>query len=108
MYTGRFGLTVSQPQFDHTVHWDLTAPAKYDSATAKLHCDRWAGWLRRQHPSIQLYDLRHAWEIRSISKLPSTIMAAKCMGHDIAVHHRTYHHWIDQANIATVAAELRA
>ena len=90
------------------VPWDVTAPAKYDSATAKIYCDRWAGWLRRQHPTIQLYDLRHAWAIRSISKLPSTSMAAKCMGHDIAVHHRTYHRWIDQADIAAVAARLIA
>ena len=30
-------------------------------------------------------------------------MAAKCMGHDIAVHHRTYHRWIDQADIAAAA-----
>ena len=27
----------------------------------------------------------------SCEKLPSTSIAAKCMGHDIAVHHRTYH-----------------
>ena len=90
------------------VPWDVTAPAKYDSSTAKIYCDRWAGWLRRQHPTIQLYDLRQAWAIRSISKLPSTSMAAKCMGHDIAVHHRTYHRWIDQADIAEVAARLIA
>ena len=99
-------LPVSQPQCDRMVPWDVGAPAKYDSATAKLHCDRWAGWLRRRHPTIQLYDLRHAWAIRSISKLPSTSIAAKCMGHDIAVHHRTYHRWIDQADIAAVAAGL--
>jgi len=108
VYTGRFGLTVSQPQFDRTVPWDVTAPAKYDSATAKLHCDRWAGWLRRRHPTIQLYDLRHAWAIRSISRNLNASLAAKCMGHDIAVHHRTYHRWIDQADIAAVAAGLRA
>jgi hypothetical protein len=28
------------------------------------------------------------------------------MGHDIAVHHRTYHRWLDQADIAAVAASL--
>ena len=99
-------LSVSPSQCDRSVPWDVTAPAKYDSAEAKRHSDRWSGWLRRQHPTIQLYDLRHAWAIRSISKLPSTSMAAKCMGHDIAVHHRTYHRWIDQADIAAVAAGL--
>ena len=90
------------------VPWDVTAPAKYDSATAKLYCDRWQGWIRRRVPGFQLYDLRHAWAIRSISKLPSTSIAAKCMGHDIAVHHRTYHRWIDQADIAAAAARLIA
>jgi len=99
-------LKVAPSTCSRSVPWDVTAPAKYDSSTAKTQCDRWAKWLRRQHPTIQLYDLRHAWAIRSISKLPSTSMAAKCMGHDIAVHHRTYHRWIDQADIAAVAAAL--
>ena len=94
-------------QLERSVPWDVTAPAKYDSAEAKRHCDRWAGWLRRRHPTIQLYDLRHAWAIRSINKNLNASMAAKCMGHDIAVHHRTYHRWIDQADIAAVAAALK-
>lgn len=100
-------LPVAATQLERSVPWDVTAPAKYDSAEAKRQCDRWAGWLRRRHPTIQLYDLRHAWAIRSINKLPPTSVAAKCMGHDIATHHRTYHRWIDQADIAAVAASLR-
>ena len=91
-----------------SVPWDVKSPTEYDSATAKLYTDRWAGWLRRQHPTLQLYDLRHAWAIRSISKLPSTSLAAKCMGHKLSVHHDTYHRWLDQADIAAVAAGLRA
>ena len=91
---------------ERSVPWDVTAPAKYDSAQAKIQCDRWQGWLRRRVAGAQLYDLRHAWAIRSISKLPSTSIAAKCMGHDIAVHHRTYHRWLDQADIAAVAAAM--
>ena len=90
-----------------SVPWDVKSPTEYDSATAKLHTDRWAGWLRRQHPTLQLYDLRHAWAIRSISKLPSTSLAAKCMGHKLTVHHDTYHRWLDQADIAAVAATLQ-
>ena len=100
-------LPVSQPACDRVVPWDVASPSQYDSVTAKLYTDRWAGWLRRQHPTLQLYDLRHAWAIRSISKVPSTSIAAKCMGHDIAVHHRTYHRWLDQADIAAVAATLQ-
>ena len=92
---------------ERSVPWDVTAPAKYDSAQAKLQCDRWQGWLRRRVAGSQLYDLRHAWAIRSISKLPSTSIAAKCMGHDIAVHHRTYHRWLDHADIAAVAKSLQ-
>ncbi|EAU73928.1 hypothetical protein [Synechococcus sp. RS9916] len=90
-----------------SVPWDVAAPAKYDSAQAKLQCDRWQGWLKRRVAGAQLYDLRHAWAIRSISKLPSTSIAAKCMGHDIAVHHRTYHRWLDQSDIAAIARQLQ-
>ena len=99
-------LPVATPPGGRQVPWDVTAPAEYDSAEAKRHSDRWSSWLRRQHPTIQLYDLRHAWAIRSISKNLNASLAAKCMGHDIAVHHRTYHRWIDQADIAAVAASL--
>jgi len=91
---------------ERSVPWDVKSPTEYDSATAKRHCDCWSGWLRRQHPTLQLYDLRHAWAIRSISKLPSTSLAAKCMGHSIKTHHDSYHRWIDQADIAAVAATL--
>ena len=96
---------VSEPE--RSVPWDVTAPAKYDSKHAKLLCDRWQGWLRRRFPGMQLYDMRHAWAIRSINAVPSTSIAAKCMGHDIAVHHREYHRWLDQADIAAVALAMR-
>ncbi|WP_255475717.1 hypothetical protein [Synechococcus sp. BIOS-E4-1] len=39
--------------------------------------------------------------------MPSTSIAAKCMGHDIAVHHREYHRWLDQADIAAVALAMQ-
>ena len=91
---------------ERSVPWDVTAPSKYNSAQAQLQCDRWQGLLRRGVAGAQLYDLRHAWGIRSISKLPSTSIVPKCMGHDIAVNHRTYHRWLDQADIAAVAAAL--
>jgi integrase len=40
------------------------------------------------------YDLRHAWALRTIHMgLPDTV-AARMMGHSVAVHTRTYHHWI--------------
>ena len=52
-----------------SVPWDVTAPVQHDSATSKLQWDRWQGWLRRRIAGDQLYDLRHAWAIRSISKV---------------------------------------
>ncbi len=40
------------------------------------------------------YDLRHAWAIRTIHiGLPDTV-AARMMGHSVAIHTKTYHHWI--------------
>ena len=96
---------LSEPE--RLVPWDVTTAAKYDSKHAKLLCDRWQGWLKRRFPGMQLYGFRHAWAIRSISKVPSTSIAAKCMGHDIAVHHREYHRWLDQADIAAVALAMQ-
>jgi integrase len=43
---------------------------------------------------ITPYDLRHAWAVRTIHVgLPDTV-AARMMGHSVAIHTRTYHHWI--------------
>lgn len=40
------------------------------------------------------YDLRHAWAVRTILLgLPDTV-AARMMGHSVAIHNRTYHRWI--------------
>ncbi|MEP0928568.1 MULTISPECIES: hypothetical protein [Cyanophyceae] len=40
------------------------------------------------------YDLRHAWAVRTIHfGLPDTV-AARIMGHSVAIHNRTYHRWI--------------
>ncbi|MEM6837340.1 MAG: site-specific integrase [Cyanobacteria bacterium P01_C01_bin.120] len=40
------------------------------------------------------YDLRHAWAVRTILLgVPDTV-AARMMGHSVAVHNRTYHRWI--------------
>jgi pyridoxine 5'-phosphate synthase PdxJ len=34
-------------------------------------------------------------------------LAAKTMGHSLDVHHRTYHRWLEQQDVATVAATLK-
>ncbi len=49
---------------------------------------------RRYNLPITPYDLRHAWAVRTIHiGLPDTI-SARMMGHSVAIHTRTYHHWI--------------
>ncbi len=49
---------------------------------------------RRYDLPITPYDLRHAWAVRTIHVgLPDTV-AARMMGHSVAIHTRTYHHWI--------------
>jgi hypothetical protein len=40
------------------------------------------------------YDLRHAWAVRTIHFGLSDTVAARMMGHSVAIHTRTYHRWI--------------
>ena len=55
---------------------------------------RVAEQFRRYDLPITPYDLRHAWAVRTIHLgLPDTV-AARMMGHAVAIHTRTYHHWI--------------
>ncbi|NJL48055.1 MAG: site-specific integrase [Leptolyngbyaceae cyanobacterium SM2_5_2] len=56
------------------------------------------------------YDLRHAWAVRTIHfGLPDTV-AARMMGHSVAIHTRTYHRWItlrDQRQAVQTALQNR-
>ena len=56
------------------------------------------------------YDLRHAWAVRTIHfGLPDTV-AARMMGHSVAIHNRTYHRWIthrDQRQAVQTALQQR-
>ncbi|WP_322775828.1 site-specific integrase [Synechococcus sp. CBW1107] len=55
---------------------------------------RVAEQFRRYELPCTPYDLRHAWAVRTIHiGLPDTV-AARMMGHSVAIHTRTYHHWI--------------
>jgi len=55
---------------------------------------RVAEQFRRYDLPITPYDLRHAWAVRTVHiGLPDTV-AARMMGHSVAIHTRTYHHWI--------------
>jgi hypothetical protein len=55
---------------------------------------RVAEQFRRYELPLTPYNLRHAWAVRTIHiGLPDTV-AARMMGHSVAIHTRTYHHWI--------------
>ena len=55
---------------------------------------RVAEQFRRYQLPFTPYDLRHAWALRTIHVgLPDTV-SARMMGHSVAIHTRTYHHWI--------------
>lgn len=100
-------LPVGSMQLQRSVPWDVAAPARYDSLEAKRHCDRWQGWLKRRNPGWQLYDFRHCWAVRSIREAVPTGLASRCMGHDIAVHTRTYHRWLTEADVAAFVASRK-
>ncbi len=81
--------------------WNLPS---YDPRECKSRVEKWRKWFQR-HFGLSLYDLRHAWAIRSISMIKNPTLAAKCMGHSLAVHSRTYHRWM-QADEVETAVEL--
>ena len=73
---------------------------------------RVAEQFRRYDLPLTPYDLRHAWAVRTIHiGLPDTV-AARMMGHSVAIHTRTYHHWItrrdQQQAVDTALARARA
>lgn len=65
------------------------------------------GQFRRYHIPFSPYDLRHAWAVRTIHfGLPDPV-AARMMGHSVAIHNRTYHRWMtDRDQQQAVAAAL--
>ena len=72
---------------------------------------RVAEQFRRYDLPLTPYDLRHAWAVRTIHiGLPDTV-AARMMGHSVAIHTRTYHHWItrrdQQQAVDTALARIR-
>ena len=89
-----------------SVPWDVDAPSKYDSETARRLVQAWGHWLKSKAPGLALYDCRHAWAVRSVRKMINASLAAKCLGHSLAVHHATYHRWLEEADVAAVAARI--
>jgi len=99
-------LPVLELEIERAVPWDVSSPAQYDSETARRLVQAWGNWLKSTAPGRQLYDMRHAWAVRSIRKNINSSLAAKTMGHSLAVHHSTYHAWLEQSDVAAVAAQL--
>ncbi|MGB5134014.1 MAG: integrase [Prochlorococcaceae cyanobacterium] len=64
---------------------------------------------RRVQAGMQPYDLRHAWAVRAIhNPRISPSLAAKSMGHSLAVHSSIYQRWFDAHEMASLQSELSA
>ncbi len=63
--------------------------------------------LRRRGAAFRAYDLRHAWAVRAIlTPSISPSLAAKSMGHSLAVHSSTYQRWFDAQSMVAVLEGL--
>jgi len=64
---------------------------------------------RRADADFQPYDLRHAWAVRAIHNPKiSPSLAAKSMGHSLAVHSSVYQRWFDAHEMESLQADLTA
>ncbi|MFM7676597.1 MAG: integrase [Synechococcus sp.] len=64
---------------------------------------------RRAGAVFQPYDLRHAWAVRAIHNPKiSPSLAAKSMGHSLAVHSSIYQRWFDAHEMESLQAVLSA
>ena len=64
---------------------------------------------RRAGAPFQPYDLRHAWAVRAIhNPRISPSLAAKSMGHSLAVHSSVYQRWFDAHEMESLQAVLSA
>jgi integrase len=64
---------------------------------------------RRAGAQFQPYDLRHAWAVRAIHNPKiSPSLAAKSMGHSLAVHSSVYQRWFDAHEMESLQVLLSA
>jgi len=62
---------------------------------------------RRHNAGFKPYDLRHAWAVRTIHNPKiSPSLAAKSMGHSLAVHSSVYQRWFDAHEMELVQNQL--
>jgi len=80
----------------------------YDPEQCKYYVNQTNRWFQTKFPDHTLYDLRHAWAIDAITELnANSVLAAKCMGHDHAVHTKTYHAWMQQDDVERAVLEIQ-
>ena len=84
------------------------SPSDYDSDLSHRQTQNWGKWIKRQLDGLQLYDCRHAWAVRSIYENLNASFAAKCMGHSLDIHNRSYHRYFTERDAVAVAAQLMA
>jgi integrase len=63
-----------------------------------------ARWFHRHHIPFPPYNLRHAWAVRCIHMNVSDTISAKMMGHSVAVHQKTYQHWLQNRDYEQAVA----
>ncbi len=88
--------------------WDVLKPKEYDSERARELVNQWGKWLRtkRGHMELTLYLVRHSWAVRSLRRNIQTGLAAKCMGHSVGEHVKTYLRYLEQKDVAEIASTL--
>lgn len=74
---------------------DLPRPPQKAQTLAKVFNDA----LDRAQVTIKPYNLRHAFALRLLSKGVTADLAARLMGHSLAVHQSTYQRWIEADRI---------
>lgn len=97
---GKTGRRLIWPFFPEWVETFQLRKKVLPAVTAKDHAaytNKVSKFFYRSDIPFRALDLRHRWAIRTIEfGLPDSL-AAKQMGHSLAVHHGTYHHWIDES-----------
>lgn len=96
---------LEQPELPYNFH----NKADYDPEKCKYYVNQATRWLQTYFPEHTLYDLRHSWAIDAIVELSgNSVLAAKCMGHDHAVHTKTYHHWMQADDVERAVREIQS
>lgn len=95
---GKTGRRLVWPCFPEWVDEFGLRDKRLPSVTGQKHSDyglRVAKFFGREFPYTAL-DVRHCWAVRTLECNWPIEVAAAQMGHSVAVHSKTYHHWIKE------------